>query len=500
MLYVRMLISMLVGLYTSRVVLQTLGVEDFGIFGVVGGVVSMMGFLNASMSGATSRFITFELGKGDLQRVRDTFSSALIIHIGIALIVILAAETIGLWFFFNKLVIPEERMDAAFWVYQCSIISAAVSITQTPYTAVIMSREKMDIYAYMELLNVSLKLLIVYLLVIGNFDKLILYSILTLVVSVVIAMLYRLYCVRHYVESHFHWVWDRQMLKPLVSFSGWDLYGNLCGTAKQQGTTILLNMFFGPIVNTGASIANTIIGIFSGLSLNVVTAFRPQIIKQYAQGEIPQMTLLITRSMALTSFLLSLIVFPIVVQMPFVLNLWLGSIPDYSVVLAQIAVFNSFVGNINAVELIPLHATGNIKRVSIYGGSLYLLNIIADYIFLRFLGINAYWVMGVNLMFMFFVLVTNAALLKIQIKQISIKHIASKYIIPILFISVLLFFIGQYISSMQPCGWLPLIELFFCLAVLTTILYFVFVFSYADRLFFFNIVQKLSKKCIAIIR
>lgn len=183
-LYLRMFLTMMVGLYTSRVVLATLGVEDYGIYGVVGGVVGMMGFLNASMSGATSRFLTFELGRGDKERLAKTFSSALIVHIIIALIVLLVSETVGLWFLCNKLVIPEGRMAAAHVVYQLSIFSAMLTITQVPYNSSIISHEKMDIYAYVEILNVTLKLLIVYLLVIGNFDKLILYAILTLAVSV----------------------------------------------------------------------------------------------------------------------------------------------------------------------------------------------------------------------------------------------------------------------------------------------------------------------------
>ena len=209
MLYIRMFISMLVGLYTSRVVLATLGVEDYGIYGVVGGVVGMMGFLNASMSGATSRFLTFELGRGDKERLAKTFSSALIVHIAIAIIVFILAETVGLWFLCNKLNIPEGRMEAAHWVYQFSILATMLSITQVPYNATIIAHEKMDVYAYMEILNVTLKLLIVYLLTIGDFDKLKLYAVLTFAVSLIIMMIYRIYCLRHFKESRFHWVWDK---------------------------------------------------------------------------------------------------------------------------------------------------------------------------------------------------------------------------------------------------------------------------------------------------
>ena len=220
MLYIRMFLTMIVGLYTSRVVLNVLGVEDYGIYGVVGGIVAMMGFLNASMSGATSRFLTFELGRGDQKRLADTFSSALIVHMIIALIVLLVAETVGLWFLTHKLVIPAGRMPSAHWVFQLSILSTLFGITQVPYNATIIAHEKRDVYAYVEILHASLKLLIVFLLTIGSFDKLILYAVLLCAVSLTTMLVYRIYCIRHFTESRFHWIWEKSILNPLVTFSG----------------------------------------------------------------------------------------------------------------------------------------------------------------------------------------------------------------------------------------------------------------------------------------
>ena len=251
MLYVRMFFTMIVGLYTSRVVLNVLGVEDYGIYGVVGGVIGMLGFLNASMSGATSRFLTFELGRGDQKRLADTFSSALIVHMGIALFVLLIAETVGLWFLTHKLVIPAGRMPAAHWVYQMSVLSALIGITQVPYNATIIAHEKMDVYAWVEILHAVLRLLIVYLLTIGNFDKLILYAALGLAVSVFIRMIYRVYCMRHFSESHFHWLWDKSILKPLLNFSGWDLYGNMAFTVRSHVSNFILNGQHDPCAHTG---------------------------------------------------------------------------------------------------------------------------------------------------------------------------------------------------------------------------------------------------------
>ncbi len=278
MLYIRMLLSMVVSLYTSRVVLEVLGVEDYGIYGVVGGVVAMFSFLNSSMAGATSRFLTFEMGRGDEQRLKDTFSSALIIHIGIALVVFILAETVGLWFLNNKLVIPDGRMHAAHWVYQLSILGMFVSVTQVPYNASIIAHEKMDVYAYIELLNVFLKLGIVYLLTIGNFDKLILYAILVLAVNVLVAVTYRFYCVRYYEESHFRCVLNREVLKPMLGFSIWEILGHFGFTFRTQGTNMVLNMFFGVIINSAVGIATTVQNVLSLFTNNVLVAIKPQII------------------------------------------------------------------------------------------------------------------------------------------------------------------------------------------------------------------------------
>lgn len=384
MLYFRMFLSMIVGLYTSRIVLNTLGVEDYGIYGIVGGVVSMLGFLNASMAGATSRFITFEIGKGNLQRLKDTFSSALIIHIGIAIVIFILAETVGLWFLNNKLVIPENRLVAANWVYQMSILSTMLSITQVPYNACIIAHEKMAIYAYIEILNVTLRLVIVYLLVIGNLDKLILYSILTLVVSIIIMMIYRIYCIHKFQECHFHWIWNREILRPLLSFSGWDLYGNMCVTAHGNGTNFIINIFHGVICNAASSIATTVTGAVSGLTGNIMQAFRPQIIKNYAAGDFSNMQRLADNAILYSILFMGAIMTPFLIETNYIIKLWLGVVPAYSVQFCQIILFTSLLGFIIRIINIMFHATGKIKTLSIIIGSLYLLNIPIMYIVLLF--------------------------------------------------------------------------------------------------------------------
>ena len=445
MLYIRMFLSMIVGLYTSRVVLNTLGVEDYGIYGVVGGVVGMMGFLNASMSGATSRFITFELGKGNIQRLKDTFSSALIVHIGIALIVLIVAETVGLWFLNNKLVIPENRMYAAHWVYQLSILSAMLGITQVPYNACIIAHERMGVYAYIEILNVSLKLLIVYLLLIGDFDKLILYAILTLAVSIIVMMITRIYCIRKFSECHFHWVWNKEILKPLLSFSGWDLYGNMCVTARQQGTTFLINMFFGVALNAAASIATTISGVASRFGFTVVQAFRPQIIKQYAKGNIAEMQHLMGNTITFSTLVFGCVSIPIIFEANYLLFLWLGIVPQYSVIFCQIILLINIIDLNNYIINTATHASGYIKGISIISGTIYLICVPILYILYKY-GLDPYWAYITQFISMIVIIIIDILIVKNLIPLFSLRIALITFIKNVLYlfvVSVCIYFISH---------------------------------------------------------
>lgn len=455
MLYIRMLLSVAIGLYTSRVVLQVLGVEDFGIYGVVGGIVAMMSFLNASMSGATSRFITFELGKGDTQRLKDTFSSALIIHIFIAFIVFILAETIGLWFLYNKLIIPESRMTAALWVYQFSVIAAMLNITQVPYNACIIAHEKMDVYAYIEILNVSLKLGIVYLLVIGNYDKLILYAVLVFLVSFIIMTLYRLYSMKHFKESHFRFIWNKPMLKSLLSFTGWDLYGNACVSVRQQRTNFLINIFFGVIYNAASGVATTINSTVNSLVRNVAMAFRPQIIKLYAVGDIKQMQTLSDNAVKYMTILMGCISLPIFFEMEYLMTLWLGNVPEKAIEFCQLMMISGCIITNNSIFSTVINATGNIKRVSMITGTVYLLTIPAIWLAYN-LSCSIEWAYILGILFDFGVILSNLSIIKYQIPQFKItatlRYMMKSYIVIILPVPVL-----YYIVSMMDATFVRLL-------------------------------------------
>ena len=461
MLYIRMFISMLVGLYTSRVVLATLGVEDYGIYGVVGGVVAMMGFLNASMSGATSRFLTFELGKGDKERLAKTFSSALIVHIGIAIVVLILAETVGLWFLCNKLNIPAERMQAAHWVYQLSILSAMFGITQVPYNAAIIAHEKMDVYAYVEILNVSLKLLIVYLLCIGNFDKLILYASLMLAVSILIMMVYRIYAIRHFPEAHFHWIWDKTYLRPLLSFSGWDLYGNACVIARQQGTNFLINIFYGVVFNAASGIATTVQGTISGLAFNIILAFRPQIIKQYAKGNVEDMSKLVGNAVCFTTILFGCMSIPLILETHYIMKAWLGVIPEKSEIFCQILLIASFLGLLNNIWNTCIHATGKIKEISIFSGTFFLISLPIIYVVFQFKAPveSAYLVFILSIVF---VNVSNLLIIKKKIPKLKLNFVFLNYIKVIIVLMASYYITSLFKAQMQETFIRLLVDCFIC--------------------------------------
>lgn len=460
MLYIRMLLSTVVSLYTSRVVLQTLGVEDYGIYGVVGGIVAMFSFLNSTMAGATSRFLTFEMGKGDKERLKDTFSSALIIHIGIALLVFILAETVGLWFLNNKLVIPEGRMGAAHWVYQCSILATIFAITQVPYNALIISHERMGIYAYIEILNVSLKLLIVFLLTIFTIDKLKVYAVLVLTVSIIIRMIYRIYCMRNFSESHFSFTFKKDILKPMLSFSGWDFYGNMCVIVRQQGTNFLINNFFGVIANAASSIATTVSGVVSGFAFNIITAFRPRIIKSYAQENWCEMQTMINNAIKFSTLFLNMLTIPFLFETSFIIQLWLGKVPQYVEPLIRLTLIANCVGNINSIIVIGIHATGRIKRISFLTGTLFLLTIPISFFLLR-LGCNVETVYIVNVLSNIFIVSLNLWIMKKQIDNINILSIIKVIVLSIL-ITLLSVILILFIYKSMDEGFIRLIAISIC--------------------------------------
>ena len=286
LLYFRMLLIIIVGLYTSRVVLNTLGVSDYGIYNVVGGIVAMLAFLNSAMVAASQRFISFELGTGNIERLKKVFCTSVSIHIVLAGIIFLIAETIGLWFVNTHLNISIERMEAANWVYQCSILTLLLTVVSVPYNSCIVAHEHMKAFAYVSIVEAVLKLLIVYLLLLGNFDKLILYSILVVAVALIIRIIYGIYCKQHFEECTYRFVFDKQLFKEMFAFAGWSVIGNLGFSFKDQGSNIILNLFFGTTVNAARGIALQVNGIISNFSNNFTRSLTPQNTTKYSVGDV----------------------------------------------------------------------------------------------------------------------------------------------------------------------------------------------------------------------
>lgn len=394
-LYVRMLFTMGISLFTSRVILQTLGVEDYGISSVVGGVISMFTFINAAMVSSTQRYLNFELVRDDANQLRSVFSTSLQIHALIALAIIVLSETVGLWFLNEKLVIPEARMTAAMWVYQCSILSCAVSIMSTPYNAVIVVHEKMSAFAYISILDVSLKLLVVYLLVVLPFDKLIILSILNLLVQLFIRYIYTLYCHRHFPESYFQFRFNKTLFKEMFGFAGWSFWGNLAAILYTQGLNMMLNIFFGPIVNAARGIAVQVQSAVQQFVGGFQTALNPQITKNYASNNLPQMHSLMFRSARFSFLLLFFLSLPVLMETNFILTLWLKTVPDDAVVFTQIMICISLIYTTANPCIIANQATGKVKIYQMVVGGILLLILPISYVVLK-LGAPAYSVFIVH--------------------------------------------------------------------------------------------------------
>ena len=382
-LYFRMLITLGISLYTVRLVLETLGVVDFGIYNVVGGIVLMMEFLKSSMSESAQRFLSFELGKKNFTQLSKIFSMSINIYVLIAFFVFILAETIGLWFLNTKLIIPIDRINAANWVYQFSILAFIVSLLNVPYNAMIIAEERMKIYFYISILETILKLVIVFVLLGVGFDKLIIYSGLLFGLSVVIFIFYIFYCAQNFPSTKYTFILDKKLFNTLLNYSGWTLFGGLAGVAKGQGVNILLNLFFGPAVNAARGLAFQIQGAVNLLVANFQVAINPQIVKSFASNDSKYMHQIIYQGSKFSFFLLYLVSLPILLETEIILKIWLGNVPDYTVIFTRLAIINVLIDSVSGTLMTGAHASGKIKKYQAIVGGLLLLNLPISYVFLE---------------------------------------------------------------------------------------------------------------------
>lgn len=394
-LYFRTFIIMLISLYTSRVVLNVLGETDFGIYNIVGGVVVLFSFLNSAMATATQRFLNYYLGKQDECMVKRVFSTSLTVHIVIALIVVILAETIGLWFFYEKLNIPSNRIIPAMWAYQFSVVTCCLQIIRIPYNAAIIAYERMSFYAYISIVEAILRLAICYLLIVGSIDKLVLYSILTCLVFLLINVAYQTYCLKHYWITKYQFVWDKGLFTKLLGFSGWSLLGSTANVGVSQGINILFNIFVGVVANAAMGISHQIMTAVTSFVGSFQTAFTPQLVKSFAAGEKQYFEQLVFRTSRLSFFLIWIIGLPMIICMNTILTLWLGNVPNYTTEFSCLLIIYCMIDSCSGPLWNAVQAKGDIKKYQITVSSIILSNLVFAYIFLK-MGISPVYVIIVR--------------------------------------------------------------------------------------------------------
>lgn len=383
LLYFRMIIMMIVSIYTSRVNLQVLGIEDYGIYNVVGGFVTMFLMISASLNNAINRFFTFEIGKGDIKSLARTFSASVTIQLMLACIVLLIAETIGLWFVNCKMVIPEERLFAANFVYQFSIISFIISLITVPYNAAIIAHERMSAFAYMSIFDVFGKLVIAWSTLYAPIDKLIFFAGIIMIFSLIMRFIYGIYCKHHFKECRYDFVLDKEMLRNMFGFAGWNLIGSASAILRDQGGNIIINLFFGPVVNAARAIAVQVNNAVAGFVNNFQTALTPQITKNYASGNYEYMFTLTLQGSRLSFYILYFISLPIILNTGYILELWLGEVPAHTPLFVQLILVLAMCDCLaNPFSTIAL-ATGNIRNYQLVIGGLQMLNFPIAYVCLK---------------------------------------------------------------------------------------------------------------------
>lgn len=453
-LYFRMFLTLGVSLYTSRVVLNVLGIEDYGLYNVIGGVVAMLSFLNGALSGATSRFLSYELGKGNAQSLKETFATIFSIHVVFAIIIAVVLEIAGCWFVANKLLIPDGRFSTAFFVFHFSVAVCVINLVRLPFHAAIVSHERMDAFAYISIFDVIMKLVIVLLLQVVDFDKLCAYAVLVFVIDVLSSSLYFGFAAKNFPECGLKFKVNKAIAKPVLAFSGWDLYGNISVVARSHGLNILQNTFFGTVVNAATGISNQVLVAIMGFAENFLVAVKPQIIKSYAANELERFKVLVINSSKYCTLLLFLISFPVLLEAQFILEIWLVKVPDYAVIFCQLAIVNNWISIMFRPIVFGVHATGNAKRISLINGSIYLSVLPLSYILLRMGGSPIIpFILNIVLLFIGQALFSLATF-KRYVSEFSIKEFVLQSMVKCFVIGILSALLPTMFHYYLESGWI----------------------------------------------
>ena len=453
MLYIRMFITLLIGLYTSRVILNALGVEDYGVYNVVGGFVGLFGMVSGCLSIASSRFITFELGRGNLEEIRKVFATSSIVQIAISVIVVMLAETIGLWFFYHKMVIPEERLFAALIVFQLSIVSFVVGLLYVPYNAAIIAHEEMGKFAMFSIVESVAKLIIVLIVQYAETDRLILYASLICLVSWSMSIMYITYCKRHFAVCTFHYTFDKALFLQMFGFAGWYAIGSTAGTLRNQGATILLNLFGGLAVNTAAGIALTLTGVLDGFVSNFSISYSPQITKTYAAGDYSRLNNLMLIFSRLSFYLVLFFALPVFLNAHFIISLWLGIVPGHTVVFVRLVIIVLLFEVLSRPLITANNATGNIRDYQLVVNGILLLSLPSSYIALR-LGASIEIVYISNAVFSAFAYMARFIMLRRNLAGWSVRRYFSRVCIKVLTVTCISVILPLYLYLSMDEGWM----------------------------------------------
>lgn len=492
-LYLRMIFVLLVSLYTVRAILDLLGVEDYGIYNVVGSVVGMFTFLNGTLATSSQRFFSIALAKNDYKELNKVFCLNLTVFGFFVIILIIIAETVGLWFVNNKLTIPSERMFAANIVYQFSIIACAISIIRVPYTALVIAHEKMSAFAYIGIYEAIFKLIIVFVLTVISWDRLMLYGVLVFISSTTVSILYFLYCKKNFKESSFHLFWDKTEFIKLFSFSGWHFLGTTSNIIRGQCINILLNIFFSPVVNAARAIAYQVNGVVTQFTESFCVAVKPQLYKSYSAGEFQNLYKLINQSTILSVFLSSVLAIPLMINSQFILSLWLKNVPDFTVQFTTIVLVTGLIESTNTSAIVPALATGNIKKFEIVTGTLAIANLPISYIALK-LGAPAYVTMLIASCLAFITMIWRAFLLKDLINLPYLKYLS---VIFRLTIATSLSGVCSYlITENNTTDFLSLILSSILSVIIISFFYFIIVLGQNEKVILFNYIGKIKSKIL----
>ena len=454
LLYMRMLVLLAISLYTSRIILSSLGVEDFGLYNVVGGVVTIFAFLSSAMANSSNRFITYSLPSGDNKHISKVISLTYTTHILLSILVILLAETLGLYLLLNKMTIPVDRVAACMWVFQFSVIACVFNIISIPFNAVIIAHEQMGMYAVISIIEAVLKLAIALIIQASEGDRLILYAGLMVLVNVVTYCIYRFYCSRKFeVAKNVRIIFNKfEELKEMFFFAGWSLIGNLAVAGFTQGLNILLNIFFGPVVNAARAIAVQIQGLVKSFVVNFQTAVNPQIIKTYACNELEQLHSLIIFSSKLSYFMLLCMTLPLILEVKIVLNIWLNDVPEYAIVFTRLILIISLVDALSNPLNIAINATGNIKKYQIVEGGTLLMILPLSYFTVK-LGAPPESVLLIQMLITYLVQIIRVFIVCPEIKLSKITYL-KEVILPVISVTLVSVVIAVFARTLFPQGTL----------------------------------------------